>query len=851
MAVNGSTIPRQDGRDTSAPDTPEYDWATGRAPMLLVAAALAGGIVLDRLLGQSVLAQATLDMVAEGWWLLAIGAWGVWLLLWRRERDTAAAVALVVSIVASGAAWHDLRFDRFADDNLGWYAQARSAPACIEATVREPPRRLPAGPFDPMSPIPKVDRTLLSVAVSRLRDGTQMMPTSGLATVIIDGHLLGVHPGDRLRIFGSLQAPSPARNPGGFDAAQYARGERKLATVRCSFPDCLTTLSVEHWGPSRLIDRIRQSAQSDFRRYLGERHATLAGALVLGRRDALDDETLDAFRGTGTLHLLAISGMHVGMLAGAWFLVLRGGWLPRGLALSSVVVFTIAYAALTGANPPVIRAAVMITMLCGALLLGRRRIGWNVLAAAVVLLLVLSPADLFNTGPQLSVLASAVIFGVAPLIAIRRPADPLDRLIANTRPWHIRAIRWCLRHYWQLTCLSFAIWIITLPLIMARFHTLAPLALVLNPLLVLPVMAALLSGFVVMVTGSLLPPLAALAGGVCGVSLDVLAWAVETGYEQSGRTTWTAGPADWWLVGFYTALATLALAVRRWHVPRRWIAAGLSFWVLVGVTPSLARTLWPAQRLEVCSLSVGRGLATVLHLPDGKTMVYDAGHLGPPDSAARTVADYLWDRGITHLDAVVISHPDVDHFNGVAGLVDRFSIGAVYVSPMFDENDSGSVRALRRCLEDAGIEVDVISAGDRLGSGEYRIDVLFPTVLGVLGDDNANSLVLAVEYAGRRVLLTGDLESPGIEAVLAEAPYDCDVLQVPHHGSAGSMPKALARWCTPEVAIISGSFGQSPESVSRVYTAAGAKVMHTAHDGAIRVLIDRNQWRVERFITEP
>jgi competence protein ComEC len=351
-----------------------------------------------------------------------------------------------------------------------------------------------------------------------------------------------------------------------------------------------------------------------------------------------------------------------------------------------------------------------------------------------------------------------------------------------------------------------------------------------------------------MLTGSLLPPLAVVAGGVCGVSLDVLSWAVETGYQLSGHTTWTTGPADWWLVGFYGALAILAVTVGRWHIPRRWIAAGISLWILVGVAPPLARALWPPARLEVCSLSVGRGLAVVLHLPDGTTLLYDAGHLGPPASATGTVADYLWDRGITHIDAVVISHPDVDHFNGIAGLVDRFSIGAVYVSPMFEENDSGSVRALAQRLADAGVAMDVISAGDRLGSGDYRIDVLFPTVLGVLGDDNANSLVLAVEYKGRRILLTGDLESPGLDAVLAEAPYDCDVLQVPHHGSAGSMPAALARWCTPEVAIVSGGFGQSPTSVSRVYTAAGADVLNTAYDGAILVTIDRDELRVEPFI---
>ncbi|MCA9101893.1 MAG: DNA internalization-related competence protein ComEC/Rec2 [Planctomycetales bacterium] len=824
----------------------DYNPRRDRAPMLLVVAALAAGIALDRLL-----ATTSLSIRAESWWLLAVAAWCTWLPLWRRGRSTPAAALLVVSIVASGAAWHELRFNRFADDDLGWYAPDDAAPVCLDGVAIGPPRRLAAAPFDPMSAIPTVDRTLFSVHIERLRDGERFINATGTATVIVDGHVLGLRSGDRLRIFGQLGAPSPPRNPGGFDAARFARNDRTLSTVRCGYPECLTTTTSAGWRPTRWLDAVRQAGVRDLARYLDERQATLAAALVLGRRDALDDDTIDAFRATGTLHLLAISGMHVGILAGVWFLLLRLGLLPRGMALAAVVALTCLYAALTGGNPPVIRAAVMIAMLCGALALGRRRIGFNVLAAAVLVLLALNPTDLFETGPQLSVLASAVLIGVAPLLVTRRPADPLDRLLAQSRPWPERALRWCGQRYWQLTCVSLAVWIATLPLIMARFHTAAPLALVLNPLLIVPVTLALVSGFAILVTGTLLPPLAMAAAVVCRASLDVLAWAVDAGYAYTGRSTWTAGPADWWLLGFYAALAGCALVSRYRPLPRRWIAAALSLWILIGLAPPLLRAAWPAERLEMHALSVGRGLAVVLHLPDGKTLLYDAGHLGPPDSATHAVAGYLWQRGITHLDAVVLSHPDVDHFNAMPGLAERFTIGAVYVSPMFEENNSASVRALHERMADVGLSLRPIVAGDRLGGGDYTIEVLFPTALGVLGDDNANSVVLDVEYQGRRLLLTGDLESPGLDAVLAELPLDCDVLQVPHHGSAGSRPGELARWATPEFAIVSGGYGQSPTSVAQVYEAAGATVVNTAFDGAVSVTVTQGQLAVRPFHTRP
>jgi competence protein ComEC len=111
----------------------------------------------------------------------------------------------------------------------------------------------------------------------------------------------------------------------------------------------------------------------------------------------------------------------------------------------------------------------------------------------------------------------------------------------------------------------------------------------------------------------------------------------------------------------------------------------------------------------------------------------------------------------------------------------------VYVSPVMFENPNDGLRVLRQSLVDAGVKTSEVWTGDQLRTGDdCRIDVLHPPPRGVLGRDNANSIVLAVEFAGRRLLLTGDLESPGLDDVLAEEPYDCDVLLAPHHGSAYS-----------------------------------------------------------------
>lgn len=212
---------------------------------------------------------------------------------------------------------------------------------------------------------------------------------------------------------------------------------------------------------------------------------------------------------------------------------------------------------------------------------------------------------------------------------------------------------------------------------------------------------------------------------------------------------------------------------------------------------------------------------------------------GRPRLASRAIAGYLWSRGRTHLDAVVLSHADADHYNALPALTKQFSIGVVYVSPVMFENPSDGLRALQRALADARVTTSEVWTGDRLRTADdCRIEVLHPPRRGVLGRDNANSIVLAVEFAGRRLLLTGDLESPGLDDVLAEEPYDCDVLLAPHHGSAYSAAPKVAAWCRPEWTVISGAERDQAAVVQAAYAAHG-QVLHTAQVGAVQAVFSK------------
>lgn len=225
--------------------------------------------------------------------------------------------------------------------------------------------------------------------------------------------------------------------------------------------------------------------------------------------------------------------------------------------------------------------------------------------------------------------------------------------------------------------------------------------------------------------------------------------------------------------------------------------------------------------------------------------------MGSPLGGARTVAGYLWSRGITHLHAAVITHADADHYNALPELMRRVSIGVVYVSAVMFENEqeSSALAALHRAVTAAGIPIRRVGAADRLAAGEdCEIEILHPPQRGILGSDNANSIVLAIEFAGRRILLTGDIEAPGLDDVLAEEPWDCDVLLVPHHGSRRSNPAGLADWCRPEWVVLSTGLRRTSRQTEAAYAATGSKVLHTGRNGAVQVSIAGTELKVDAFL---
>ncbi len=805
-------------------------------PLVVIVAAAAFGILADR------------AFPVPFWWHLSAAGFlvPVWFATGKRPVSRLCSTLLFVAVAAAG--WHHCRWSLFDRDEIGRFATNVPRPCCVEGVVLRGPRNLPPPEWGPLDVIPRPERTRMDLSVEWIRDGTGFRAAAGTVAVYVDGKYDSTWPGERVRVFGRLVAPAEPANPGQVNRRERYRAQRIHCMIRSSHPSCVEVLQrPSGLSAGRLLEKTRRAGADLLERYLGRKNAGLAGALLLGARNRVDEERRSAFQETGTVHLLAISGLHVGIVYGGALLLARLLLVRFEVGIVVAAAVCVVYVLLTDARPPALRASMLVVVMSLAFLTGRRSASPNALAAAGILILLLNPADLFATGVQLSFLA------VAGLIQIGRrwrewdrARDPLDRLIIETSGRFDYGVWWTKRKLWQLFTATATVWVLTTPLVLAEFHVISPIGLLLNMLLSVPLTGALAGGFGVLLLGAWFPLGARTAALWCNTSLNVIDGLVTCGQSVPGGHFWLPGPPRWWLMGFYGG-AVLMMTVAKGRAPRGFIAGCAIAWCGIGC---LFTGIHHRQPELTCTfLSVGHGLAVVLELPGGETVLCDAGQLSSASAGAETIADFLWSRGIPRIDAVVLSHPDADHYNAVPGLLEKFRVKTACVTPQMFQNASGAVEFLRSAFEAWSVEIKTIRRGDSWRIGECRFQVFHPNRTEDSGNDNANSLVLGIEYSGWRILITGDIEPPGTQKLISMPPWNCDVLLVPHHGSRSGHSAELTGWARPRIAIASsGSRGVHP-LVAECYRRLGVPVLSTHESGAIRVRLRSGDLRAEPFLS--
>ena len=538
----------------------------------------------------------------------------------------------------------------------------------------------------------------------------------------------------------------------------------------------------------RVRDRLRQ---------LPLLNGPIVAALTLGDASAIADDEVDLYRRTGTLHLLVISGLHVGIVTAVGFLLGRGVGLLTGVApkaLGSAVALILAggYVLLAGAGLSLVRAFAMSATAMLALVVGRSTMPTAVIAYALAVVLALDPMAPLATGFWLSFGAVAVLLGFfAP------------------RPRHQGAGSW-VRSAVLAQLAIFAVFAPASAVLTGLVHPLGVFVnLVVVPLTTMAVVPLALAGVVLL--GSVAGPWLLVGADFCiEVVGEVLAVAdrVPPLYVV---------PPGWWLSWLLAAAAALLLPLSKLAVLA--LAAGIAALL---IAPTLLPSVpLPPGEAAMTVLDVGQGTAVVVETA-GHVLIYDTGPAYPTgaDSGMNVVLPTLRGQGIGAVDLLMLSHGDLDHIGGAASILAGVEVRRVLAGEATD-----------------GIVAEPCRAGASWRWDGVRFALLAPKVPA---EGNNASCVLLIETSSARVLLAGDIEKT-VEYTLVVPPVD--VLIVPHHGSATSSTDEFVAMLRPRFAVVSAGwnnrFGHPHPTVLERYQDRGAHIVSTAVSGALRWRSDR------------
>lgn len=615
-----------------------------------------------------------------------------------------------------------------------------------------------------------------------------------------------------------LFPPDGPTNPGEYDYRPYAasRGIQSYAYARAE--DVVYSGEVYISLPARMRKALSDAADTIFLE-----QAPLLKGMLLGDKDDIGDDLYEAFQQTGILHLLALSGLHVGFVLALPMLLAGLFKLSSKYRLFFVLPLLFLYLLIADFPVSMLRAGIMVTAGLVASALGRPRDMLSAISLAAIVVAAISPADVFQPGFQLSF---GAVLGIACL------QHPIRRLMVYRKRENARLPGRALDYVLDAAAVSLAAQIGILPFIALHFHHVPVFSVILNIVAIPLAMICCWCGIVSLLLYAVLPSLGILTGTLTCIVAGFLEGVIRYWHGLDLPALQIPSPGGLAIALFLVGMLALSGFLLRDKRLRRMIGAFclIAFLALA----------WPPQQpgLHLRMLDVGQGDALVAEI-EGRTYLFDVG------SPGNAVTSYLQYRG-GDVDAVFISHPHDDHAGGLESLMEKVQIDKIYVSEgTLEQGDTDSLAYLREAGAE-GIAIETLSMGDALTlPGGIEIDVLWPERWQ---GDNDDSLVLALRYDGYTLLLTGDA-GRGMESKL-DWP-DADMLKVGHHGSKNATGYRLLAQANPQIALIGvgyNTYGHPSEEALR--RMEHMRVLRTDESGCIYMHIQDGVLRYQGYLEE-
>lgn len=751
------------------------------------------------------------------------------------------------------------------------------------------------GAFSRFLALPLVTRFTLDVDTLRDANGPrdfraclwvrvgEALPPSGSASRL--------RAGDRVRIDGILTPIAPAGNPGQIDPRLLAAERGVVGRLSAARAGNITRLDPDR-APRAFLLALLRRMRADLRdhalrtlRNASGDHSpehlseNLIATLLLGaREDGAVRELSTTMRRLGVAHVLAISGLHLGIVLLLGRLALRGVRARPVVRASILAAIVLLYLMIVPVRAPILRAGVIALVFLAAEMFGRRYHPIALLAYTGVGLLFMQPLDLYSPGYQLSFGVVAAIIVFPPIVARRLHPTGTDR-DAMTRTDHI------FTRLESAIIVSVAAWMIATPIIVHHFGVFSlwtvPVTIALTPVIVV----ALAAGIATLLVASLAPALAPFFGQINAAVSDVMEFVVGV-FDNLPLASNSLPPVNILWTGAAVAIASWWLARGSWR-SRRDLAmwAALALWL--GWFAAAPR-LFDRAPLRIDTLDVNDGACHIIR-SGGRAILWDAGsrHLWMGE---RELPRAIRALGAWPVRTIILTHPNLDHYSAIPDLIDPLGVREVLVAQAVlearDAHPNGPVRYLLDTLAQRGVRVRLVAAGDSITLGDARLDFLHPPPDEYWPIDNDSSLVALVrvptERGVRSALFTGDIERGAIERIMRDhfpmAGRDAsptvrftvmapgkpatatrltrgtpvppstppptrlpspDIMEAPHHGSAEPAAIDMVKRLNPQFVL--QSTGPTRANDDRWREAhRGRTWLTTALDGAVTITIERD-----------